>query len=45
LGIDAQDLNHGDPTLRKEEPPEEPVDPWKLKTGGLVDLNEIKGIG
>ncbi|KAJ3412245.1 hypothetical protein HDV05_001056 [Chytridiales sp. JEL 0842] len=41
-GIDAEELIKGDSKLKKKtaEPPE---DPWKLKTGGLVDLDAVKG--
>jgi hypothetical protein len=42
-GIDAENLIKGDLTLKKKEP-EVPDDPWKLKTGGLVDLNVVKGV-
>ncbi|KAJ1562564.1 Coatomer subunit delta [Cladochytrium tenue] len=43
-GVDADELARGDPELRRLRDQEEatPKDPWKLVTGGLVNLNEIR---
>ncbi|KAJ3067208.1 hypothetical protein HDU99_003596, partial [Rhizoclosmatium hyalinum] len=49
-GVDAPALLRGDPWLIKQREEEERLrkkkaadDPWRLKTGGLVDLDGVKG--
>lgn len=42
-GVDAVELTKGDPELRKKDMIEAPKDPWKLVSGGLVDLKEVRG--
>ncbi|KAJ3117447.1 hypothetical protein HK100_000816 [Physocladia obscura] len=49
-GVDASALGRGDPLVIKQREEAERLkrkaqadDPWKLKTGGIVDLNQIKG--
>ncbi|KAJ3221960.1 hypothetical protein HDU81_010222 [Chytriomyces hyalinus] len=50
VGVDAAALLRGDPLLLRQKAEEEKArrkkedaDPWRLKTGGLVDLGEVKG--
>ncbi|KAI8829878.1 hepatocellular carcinoma-associated antigen 59-domain-containing protein, partial [Chytriomyces cf. hyalinus JEL632] len=51
VGVDAAALLRGDPLLLRQKAEEEKArrkkedaDPWRLKTGGLVDLGEVKGM-
>jgi hypothetical protein len=39
-GIDSAKLSKGEEKKKKKAPPAN-SDPWKLKTGGLVDKNEL----
>ncbi|KAI9332881.1 hepatocellular carcinoma-associated antigen 59-domain-containing protein [Zopfochytrium polystomum] len=41
-GVDAEELVKGDPSLRKKDDAEPAKDPWKLVSGGLVDLAEVR---
>ncbi|KAJ3207377.1 hypothetical protein HDU67_007519 [Dinochytrium kinnereticum] len=41
VGMGARELIVGD-SKSKSKPKEEPEDPWKMKTGGLVDFSDLK---
>ncbi|KAJ3192349.1 hypothetical protein HK101_006692 [Irineochytrium annulatum] len=42
-GVATTDLIKGD-SKAPPKPEAPPADPWKLKSGGLVDLDEVKGV-
>ncbi|KAI9101016.1 hepatocellular carcinoma-associated antigen 59-domain-containing protein [Phlyctochytrium arcticum] len=43
-GIDASDLNRGEPKKKKKEKVDVEDDPWKLKSGGgIIDINNVRG--